>query len=74
MDSGALQTKVWGSTMPGRNRSQHYGTMDEDDESGLGKLQGNPDLVKLSSEEKKSITHFAFCGKIEFKILNFDQL
>jgi len=46
----------------------------EIDESGLGKLQGNPDLVKLSSEEKKSITHFAFCGKIEFKNLNFDQL
>jgi hypothetical protein len=46
----------------------------ESDASGLGKLQGNPDLAKLSSEEKKSITHFAFCGKIEFKNLNFDQL
>jgi hypothetical protein len=44
------------------------------DDSGLGKLQGNPDLVKLTSEEKKSITHFAFCGKIEFKNLNFDKL
>ncbi len=44
------------------------------DESGLGKVQGNPALTKLSDEEKRSITHFAFCGKIEFKNLNFDQL
>jgi hypothetical protein len=28
----------------------------------------------LSDEDKKSITHFAFCGKIEFKNLNFDKL
>lgn len=44
------------------------------DESGLGKLQGNPELSKLTAEEKKSITHFAFCGKIEFKNLVFDRL
>lgn len=49
--------------------------MDFDQEhSGLGKLQGNPELAKLSNEEKRSITHFAFCGKIEFKDLNFDRL
>ena len=47
--------------------------MDQDD-TGLGKVQGNPELSKLSDEEKKSIIHFAFCGKIEFKNLNFDQL
>lgn len=44
------------------------------DESGLGKLQGNPELQKLTTEERKSITHYAFCGKIEFKSLNFDKL
>ncbi len=32
------------------------------------------DLGKLSEEERKSITHFAFCGKIEFKNLVFDKL
>jgi hypothetical protein len=46
----------------------------DQDESGLGKLQGNPELSKLTSEERKSITHFAICGKIEFKNLNFDHL
>ncbi|HZG58249.1 DUF455 family protein [Paenibacillus sp.] len=44
------------------------------DDSGLGKLQGNPELTRLTDEEKKSISHFAFCGKIEFKNLNFDQI
>ena len=44
------------------------------DESGLGKLQGNPEFAKLTEEERKSITHSAFCGKIEFKNLNFDRL
>ncbi|MDB5052471.1 MAG: hypothetical protein JWM44_521 [Bacilli bacterium] len=46
----------------------------DQDESGLGRLQGNPELSKLTSDERKSITHFAFCGKIEFKNLNFDKL
>lgn len=46
----------------------------EFDKTGLGKLQGNPELQKLTTEERKSITHFAFCGKIEFKNLNFDNL
>lgn len=32
------------------------------------------DIGKLTDEEKKSLTHFAFCGKIEFKNLNFDNL
>jgi hypothetical protein len=31
-------------------------------------------LGKLNEEERKSITHFAFCGKIEFKNLVFDKL
>jgi len=44
------------------------------DDTGLGKLQGNPELTRLTPEEKRSISHFAFCGKIEFKNLNFDQL
>ncbi|WP_127579884.1 DUF455 family protein [Paenibacillus koleovorans] len=44
------------------------------DDTGLGKHQGNPELAKLTSGERKSITHFAFCGKIEFKNLNFEKL
>ncbi|WP_084225259.1 DUF455 family protein [Paenibacillus pectinilyticus] len=32
------------------------------------------DLSKLNAEERSSITHFAFCGKIEFKNLVFDKL
>jgi hypothetical protein len=32
------------------------------------------DLSTLSEEERRSLTHFAFCGKIDFKNLNFDQL
>jgi hypothetical protein len=46
----------------------------DQDQSGLGRLQGSEELGKLTSEERKSITHFAFCGKIEFKNLNFDRL
>lgn len=46
----------------------------EQDESGLGRLQGNPELSKLTPEERQSLTHFAFCGKIEFKNLVFDKL
>jgi hypothetical protein len=42
------------------------------DQNGDG--SGNPEISKLSNEEKKSISHFAFCGKIEFKDLNFDRL
>lgn len=38
-----------------------------------GAAEGS-DLGKLSEEERRSITHFAFCGKIEFKNLVFDKL
>ena len=45
-----------------------------EDTTGLGKQQVKPELALLSESERKSITHFAFCGKIEFKDLNFDRL
>lgn len=32
------------------------------------------DEEQVSAEERESLTHFAFCGKLEFKNLNFDQL
>ncbi|OCT11889.1 hypothetical protein A8709_28920 [Paenibacillus pectinilyticus] len=68
-----------------KNRSGHDQSLDEiireimnrwidQDQSGLGSLQGNPELAKLPEEEKRSIKHFAFCSKIEFKDLNFGKL
>jgi hypothetical protein len=32
------------------------------------------ELSKLTQDEKESLTHFAFCSKIEFKYLNFEKL
>lgn len=68
-----------------KNRSGQEQSLDEiireimnrwidQDQSGLGSLHGNPELAKLPEEEKRSIKHFAFCGKIEFKDLNFTKL
>lgn len=46
--------------------------MDQDKE-GLGKLQGNPELAKLSNEEKKGFRTLLFVEKSN-KDLNFDRL